>query len=109
VARLVFFTAVSVLLALLPLLESAACWSSPVGVAIGIVVPVLCRAWIVRDPQRTIAVLRGLGVALPLAALTYQYAKLPTSFVGGVSALAVGWAAIWVLLMTESEVAPVGK
>lgn len=106
VARLVFFAGVALLLLALPLLEGIAYWSSPVGVGIGIVVPVLGRAWVVEDPQRTVAVLRGLGLVLPLAVLAYQYAKLPPSFVGVAAALAVGWATIWVLLMTDSEVAP---
>lgn len=66
--------------------------------------PALGRAWVVRDPQRTVSALRGLGIAIPLATLAYQYAKLPPSFVGIVAALAVGWATTWVLLMTDSEV-----
>ena len=100
VARLVFFAAVALLLALLPILEGRAYWSAPVGVGIGIVGPLLCRVWIVSKPQRTVAVLRGLGIALPVAALAHQYAKLPPSFVGIVAALAIAWASIWVLLMT---------
>lgn len=108
-ARLVFFAGVSLLLAALPLLESDAYWSAPVGVVSGIVIPVLGRAWVVKDPQRTLGALRVLGVAIPLAAFAYQYAKLPPSFIGIPAALAVAWATIWVLLMTDSEVVRLGS
>lgn len=107
VARLVFFAGVAVLLAALPLLEGMAYWSSPVGVAVGVIVPLLGRAWIVKDPPRTMTALRALGLALPLAALVHQYAELPPSFVGVPAALAVAWATTWVLLMMDSDVAPV--
>jgi hypothetical protein len=103
----VFFAAVALLLLALPLLEGTAYWSSPVGVVAGILVPVIARAWIVREPQRTLAVLRGLAIAIPLAGLAHQYAKLPPIFVGIPAALAVGWATIWLLLMTDSEVVPI--
>ncbi len=108
-ARLIFFASVALLLFLLPLLEGLAYWSSPLGVVIGIVVPLLGRAWVVRDPQRTLAALRGLGIAIPLVVLAYQYGKLPPIFIGIPAALAVGWASIWVLLMMDDEVAAVGS
>lgn len=103
-----FFAGVAVLLAALPLLESNAYWTAPVGVALGIIVPVVGRAWVVKDPQRTLHALRVLGFAIPVAALAYQYAKLPPSFIGVPAALAVGWAMTWVLLMTDSDVVPLG-
>ncbi len=109
VARLVFFSSVALLFLAMPLLEGHAYWSSPIGVVVGIVVPVLGRAWVVSDPQRTLAALRALGIALPVAAIAYQYAKLPPSFLGIAACLAVAWATIWVLLMSDSEVAPVGS
>ena len=103
VARLVFFVGVAVMCAL-PLLESTAYWSAPVGVGVGLLVPVLCRSWIVRDPTKTMLALRILAMAIPLAALANQYAKLPPSFVGVPSALAIDWATIWFLLMSDSDV-----
>lgn len=106
VARLVFFGSVAVFFAVMPLLEGAAYGSSTLGVGAGILIPVIAKAWVIDDPERTLRALRGLGIALPLACLAYQYGKLAPHFFGIISALGVGWATMWVVLMTDSDVGP---
>lgn len=103
VARLIVMGALCALFLLLPYLESGLLWPAPLGVLVGLIVPLAARKLVTLNPEFTQRWLRVHGILLGL--LGWFRNAVPDQLLGGVAGLAMAsWCSIWFVLHADDQV-----